>query len=96
MGSAGLADGHGDAEDGVGAQLALVLGAVQLEHDLVDLLLLNGVQAVLHQLRGDDVVHVVHRLCHGSTERDQLHTNEIKDVPVSDTNFAEYPAGDPV
>jgi hypothetical protein len=60
--SSGLADGHGDAEDGVGAQLALVLRAVQLEHDLVDLLLLDGVEAHAHQLRGDDVVHVVHRL----------------------------------
>jgi hypothetical protein len=62
VGGASLADGHGDAEDSVGTQLALVLRSVQLEHDLVNLLLLHRVQAVLHQLGRDDVVHVVNSL----------------------------------
>ena len=36
MSSSGLARGHGDAEDGVGAQVALVLGTVELQHQIVD------------------------------------------------------------
>jgi hypothetical protein len=46
-----LGDGHGDGQDGVGAQLALVGGAVQLNHELVQLLLLGGVLA-LRRVRG--------------------------------------------
>ena len=50
VGRAGLAHGHGDAEDGVGAQAVLVVGAVQLEHEGIDLLLVDGVQAGLDEL----------------------------------------------
>ena len=41
-----LADGHGDGEDGVGAEGALVLGAVELDHEVIELLLLGGVLAL--------------------------------------------------
>ena len=39
--------GHGQrhAQDGVGAQVLLVLGAVELDHPLVDLGLIQGVHA---------------------------------------------------
>ena len=57
-----LADGHRDAKDGIGTETVLIVGAVQLEHDFVDLLLLDGVQALLDQLGGDGVVYVVHSL----------------------------------
>ncbi len=46
-----MGDGEGDAEDGVGAQRALVVGGVQVEHGLVDQALLGGV--VADQLRAD-------------------------------------------
>ena len=41
----GLGDGQRDAEDGVGAERALVGGAVQVDHRLVDQPLLGGVEA---------------------------------------------------
>jgi len=43
VGSSGLADSHGDAEDGVGSKLVLVVRSVQLNHQLVD----GGLVAVL-------------------------------------------------
>jgi hypothetical protein len=49
-------DGHGDAQDRVGAELALVRGAVQVEQDPVDLALLQRVE--VHQLGGDLLVDV--------------------------------------
>jgi hypothetical protein len=52
----GPGGGQGYAEDGVGAQLALVLGAVELDHGAVYLHLIQGVQAF--DFTGDDVVHV--------------------------------------
>merc|ERR1719460_1982203 len=58
----GLAHGHADAKDGIGAQLVLVVGAIQGQHQLVNLLLLNGVHALRHNLWGYQVVNVVHRL----------------------------------
>merc|ERR1719234_547524 len=59
---ASLAHGHADAKDGVGAQLVLVVGAIKGQHKLVNLLLLNWVHALRHNLWGYQVVHVVHRL----------------------------------
>ena len=53
----GLGHGQRDAQDGVGAQLALVFGAVQLDHAHVDADLVDGVHA--DQVFGDDVVDVV-------------------------------------
>ena len=47
----GVRDGQRDAEDGVGAERALVLGGVQVEHRLVDQPLLGGV--VADELRAD-------------------------------------------
>merc|ERR1719507_577901 len=62
VGSSSLADGHAHSEDGVGAQLGLVLGPVQSQHQPVNLLLLHGVHALGHNLGGDQVVDVVDRL----------------------------------
>ena len=56
--SSGLAHGHGDAKDGVGAKLVLVVGAVHLQHHVVDLGLLDRIQVLLDQSRGDDVVDI--------------------------------------
>ena len=85
-----LAHSHADAKDGIGAQLVLVVSAIQGQlrevtlitvdqemisqgfsgfdakaaayHKLVNLLLLNWVHALRHNLWGYQVVHVVHRL----------------------------------
>ena len=47
----GLGDGEGDAEDGVRAELALVGGAVQVDHGLVDVALI--VSFLADELRSD-------------------------------------------
>ena len=52
----GLSGGQGDAEDGVGAELALVGGAVELEHEAIETALVGSVET--DDLRGDDVVDV--------------------------------------
>mmetsp|Transcript_20626 Transcript_20626/g.55194 ORF Transcript_20626/g.55194 Transcript_20626/m.55194 type:complete len:263 (+) Transcript_20626:207-995(+) len=70
------ADGHGDCQDRVRAELRLgpaplVGGAVEgLHHQVVDLLLLGHVHA--DELRGDDVVHVRHCLEHALAEQPAL------------------------
>ena len=56
LGGAGLADGHGDGEDRVGAELALVLGAVERVHLGVHGLLVRRVAA--DERRADEVVDV--------------------------------------
>jgi hypothetical protein len=52
----GFGDGHGDAEDGVGAELAFVLGAVEFDHGAVDIHLIQGGQT--DDRIGDDGVDV--------------------------------------
>ncbi|EDT89704.1 hypothetical protein BIFLAC_02337 [Bifidobacterium animalis subsp. lactis HN019] len=47
--------GEGDTEDGVGAQTALVRGAVELDHQVIECALVGGVHA--DDLRGDLLVH---------------------------------------
>ena len=56
--SGGLGAGQGGTQDGVGAQAALVGGAVELDHGLVDGSLIQHVHA--HQALGDLVVDVLH------------------------------------
>jgi hypothetical protein len=51
-------DSHGDTEDGVGTELALVRGTVQLDQQVINLLLLSDVQTRADQFLGDDVVDV--------------------------------------
>ena len=41
----GIHSGHGDAQDGVGAEISLVVGAVQIDHDLIDGSLIRCVAA---------------------------------------------------
>ena len=58
LGGTGLADGHRDTEDGVGSQLALVGGSVELDEEVVDLLLLSDLETRPDEGLGDDVVDV--------------------------------------
>ena len=51
----GVQSGQGHAEDGVGAQTALVRGAVELDHDLIESALVGSVHA--DDLRSDLLVH---------------------------------------
>lgn len=53
-----LGHGHGHAEDGVGTEVGLVLGAIELVHEVIDGLLVLDVDAGLDQLWGDLVVDV--------------------------------------
>jgi len=64
LGGAGLGDGERHAEDGVGAELGLVLGAVELQEEVVDRLLVGHVQVLGDQRRRDDLVDVLHGLAH--------------------------------
>jgi hypothetical protein len=52
----GLGDRQRDAEDGVGAELALVVGAVELDHRAVDLALVEA--SMPDERLGDLAVHV--------------------------------------
>ncbi len=56
----GAGGGHGDGEDGVGAKLGLVGGAVEGNHGLVDEALVGGVDAF--ELGSDDGFDVLDRL----------------------------------
>ncbi|EAU43788.1 probable phosphopyruvate hydratase [Salipiger bermudensis HTCC2601] len=58
----GLGGGEADAENGVGAETALVVGAVELDHRAVDGFLLGGVEA--HQRLGDLAVDRGHGIEH--------------------------------
>ena len=53
-----LGDGHGDTEDGVGAELAFVGRSVELDEEVIDRRLILDVEAGLDQSRRNDVVHV--------------------------------------
>jgi len=54
----GLSNGHGDTEDGVGTELSLVLGSIELVEESVDSGLVLDVDVLLDQSRGDLVVDV--------------------------------------
>ena len=64
----GVGDGEGHAEDGVGAEAGLVVGAVEIEQDLVDAALVGGLEA--EEGVGDLAVDVCRRRrarpCHRS------------------------------
>jgi len=62
LGGTGLADGHGDGQDRVRPELALVLGAVERVHLRVDRLLVGRVAP--DQRRADQLVDVVDGLHH--------------------------------
>jgi hypothetical protein len=59
-GSRGAGGGHGDGQDGVGAEASFIARAVEVEHDAVDLALRAGVLA--GERRRDLVVDVVGRV----------------------------------
>lgn len=54
----GLSNGHGDTEDGVGTELSLVLGSIELVEESIDSGLVLDVDVLLDQSRGDLVVDV--------------------------------------
>ena len=56
--SAGLGNSDGDTKDGVRTELTLVGGAVELDQEVVDLLLLGDLEARFDQLGRDCVVDV--------------------------------------
>jgi hypothetical protein len=58
----GLGDSQAHAEDGVGAELGLVGGAIELDEELVDLGLVLDIDVLLDQGRADDRVDVLNGL----------------------------------
>lgn len=59
VGGTGLGDGHRDTEDGIGAELALVRGAVKLDHEVVNLLLRGDRELGLDEGGTDNLVDVL-------------------------------------
>jgi hypothetical protein len=64
LGSGGLCNGHGDTEDGVGAELGLVLGAIELVEESINGGLILDVESLLDQSGGNLVVDVGNSLGH--------------------------------
>lgn len=62
LGSGGLCDGHGDTEDGVGAQVGLVCCAIELVEESVYGGLVLDVELLLDEGRGNGVVDVADSL----------------------------------
>lgn len=62
LGSGSLGNSQRDAEDGIGAQLTLVRGAVELVQELVDLWLVLDVEVGLDEGGADDLVDIGHGL----------------------------------
>ena len=58
LSSGSLGHSHGDTKDGVGAELGLVLSAIELVDEVVDGGLVLDVEVLLDQSRSDNVVHV--------------------------------------
>jgi len=59
VGGSGLRDSHGDTEDGVGSELALVGGTVELDEEVINLLLGGDGELGVDQGRGNDLVDVL-------------------------------------
>lgn len=62
LGSTSLGNSQTDAEDGIGTQLGLVGGAIQLDEELVDLALVLDVNVLLDDGRSNDLVDVLNGL----------------------------------
>ena len=59
---ASLGNSKTDTEDGIGAQLALVWGAIEAGQELVDLWLVLDIDVLLDEGGANDVVNVGHGL----------------------------------
>jgi hypothetical protein len=64
LGGGGLGHSHGDTEDGVGANLGLVGGAIKLVEESVNGGLVLDVEVLLDKSRGNDLVDVGNGLGH--------------------------------
>lgn len=62
LSSGGLGNSQGDTEDGIGTQLALVWGTIELDQELIDLGLVLDINVLLDQGRADDLVDVLNGL----------------------------------
>ena len=58
LNSSSLSDSNTDAEDGVGSELTLVRGTVELDKEIIDILLSGDLKARLDQLRANNVVDI--------------------------------------
>ena len=59
LGSGGLRDSHGHGKDGVGAELGLVGGTIELDHEVVNLLLRGDGELGVDERGSDDLVDVL-------------------------------------
>jgi hypothetical protein len=62
LSSAGLGNGQRDTEDGIGAELGLVRGAIEIDEELINLALVLDVNVGLNQLGADDFIDVLNGL----------------------------------
>jgi hypothetical protein len=68
VGRSSLGRGHGHAEDGVGTKFALVLGAIQLQQEGIQLALVHGVDGFGHKRRRNHLVDVLDSRLHALAE----------------------------
>lgn len=59
LSSTGLGNGERDTKDGVGAELGLVGGAIEVDEEFVNLGLVLDVNVLLDESGADDLVHVL-------------------------------------
>ena len=62
LGSSSLGNSQGDTKDGVGAQLGLVWGAIELDEEVVNGLLVLDIDVLLDELGANDGVDVLNSL----------------------------------
>lgn len=62
LSSTSLGDSQGDTENGVGSELGLVGGSIEVDEELVDLGLVLDIKVLLDQSRGNDGVDVLNSL----------------------------------
>src|SRR5690606_7256842 len=84
----GVRGGEGDAEDGVGAELRLGGGAVELDHGVVDADLVAGVEA--DELGGDDALDVVDGGEHAFAEEAGLAVDALGELLGGEGAVAQF------
>jgi len=58
LSGSGLGDSHGDTEDSVGTEFALVRGTIEVNKELINLFLVGDVEFGLDEFGSDNVVDV--------------------------------------
>jgi len=89
LGSSSLGNGHGNTKNGVGTKLGLVLGAIELVKELVDLGLVLDIKVLPDQSRSDNIVDIGDSLgdtCEAINDRLPLPLTRLTAYPCRPTS----------